>query len=220
MNRQKMVLAILLALFAVSLVVSFLRQPRLKTVDRLKYTPGMKADVPRTAGKVPDDKKLRLDLLDRGAPRFSGFRRNIFQPIFSSKATGQIAMKPVLPVPPPPAPTPPALPPPPPPPPPTPGEQAMQEVAKFTFLGFLQKDNRKTIFLSKDNEIILVKKGDKIAGKYEVATITDDALTINLLSGGDQIVIPLVENKALGAGKGAEAGAPAEERVGTRRRRR
>jgi len=71
------------------------------------------------------------------------------------------------------------------------------EMAKFTFLGFLKKDNKKTIFLHKDNEIILVKKGDKIANKYEVTNITDDVLTINSISGGGQIVIPLVENMPL-----------------------
>jgi len=71
------------------------------------------------------------------------------------------------------------------------------EMAKFTFLGFLKKDNKKTIFLHKDNEIILVKKGDKIANKYEVTNITDDALTINSISGGSQIIIPLVENMPL-----------------------
>jgi len=71
------------------------------------------------------------------------------------------------------------------------------EMAKFQFLGFLKKDNKKTIFLHKDNEIILVKKGDKIANKYEVTSITDDALIINSTLGGGQIVIPLVENKPL-----------------------
>jgi hypothetical protein len=73
----------------------------------------------------------------------------------------------------------------------------MEEVGRFTFLGFLQKENRKVIFLSRDNEIILVRKGDKIAGKYEVASITEQALTINLMGSSEQIVVPLLENRAL-----------------------
>lgn len=77
----------------------------------------------------------------------------------------------------------------------------MKDVAQFKFLGFLQKDNRKTIFLSKDNVIILVKQGDRIAGKYEVANISNEALTINLLNGSGHIVIPLVENRALGGNR-------------------
>ncbi len=72
-------------------------------------------------------------------------------------------------------------------------------MAKFTFLGFLKKDDKKTIFLAKENEILLVKKGDKIANNYQVANITDEALTINPISGEGQIVIPLVENMPLSA---------------------
>jgi hypothetical protein len=87
----------------------------------------------------------------------------------------------------------------------------MQEMAKFTFLGFLQKDNRKTIFLSRNNEIILVRQGDKIAGKYVAANITNEALTINLLNSNEQIVIPLMENKALVGSKGGAGSTPAED---------
>lgn len=70
-------------------------------------------------------------------------------------------------------------------------------MARFTFLGYLKKDNRKTVFLSKDKEILLVHQGDKIGGKYEVTSVTDNALSIRVLSDGSEIVIPLVENRPL-----------------------
>ena len=193
MNRQKVILSAVLALFAIALVYSFTHQPSLKTVATLKYTTGTTADASRQANKVQDDYKLHLELLDRELPRFSGFRRNIFQPIFHDAInTTQVVGKPTLPIPPPPMPAPAPLPPPVAAPPPR-----ESELVRFTFLGFLQQDNRKTVFLSRDKEIVLVKKGDKIAGKYEVANITNEALTINLLASGEQIVIPLVENKPL-----------------------
>ena len=72
-------------------------------------------------------------------------------------------------------------------------------MAKFTFLGFLKKEGRKTIFLSKGNEIILVKKGDKIDNRFEVTNLTDEALTITSTTESGQIVIPLVENSPLRA---------------------
>ena len=194
MNRQKVILSAVLALFAISLVYSFTHQPSQKTVATLKYTPGTTAEASRQVNRGQDDHKLHLELLDRELPRFSGFRRNIFQPIFHEEIKSPpIVGKPALPIPPPPAP---ALPPPSPPPAPAP-DPVRAEMARFTFLGFLQKDNRKIVFLSKDKEIVLARKGDKIAGKYEVANITDEALTINLPVGGEQIVIPLVENKPL-----------------------
>lgn len=194
MNRRKLALAILLVVFAVAVVYSYLRLPPQKTVAKLKYTTGMKADASRTAAKAQDEKKLRLDLLDKDQPRFSGFQRNIFRPIFTLEMKAPLyplhAGKPVLPVPPPPPPPPPYVE-------PTPAQKAMEDVGRFTFLGFLLKESRKIIFLSRDNEIILVRKGDRIAGKYEVASITDEALTINLVATGEQITVPLMENRAL-----------------------
>jgi hypothetical protein len=195
MNRQKLALVILLAIFAVAIASSFLRQPRQKTVEKLKYTTGMAADVSRAAGKVSYEKKLRLDLLDKDLPPFSGFKRNIFRPLFPAEMKPSLLSmklgKPALPIPPPRPPLPPPVE-------LTPAQKAMEDVAQFTFLGFLQKENhRKIIFLSRDNEIILVRKGDIIAGKYEVASITDEALSINLLATGEQIIVPLMENRPL-----------------------
>jgi len=72
-------------------------------------------------------------------------------------------------------------------------------MAKFTFLGFLKKDNRKTIFLTNGKEIFLVKKGDKLSGRYDVTALTDEALTITSIQDGGEIVIPLVESRPLAA---------------------
>jgi hypothetical protein len=76
-----------------------------------------------------------------------------------------------------------------------------RDMAKFTFLGFMKKDNRKTIFLSNDKDIFVVKKGDKIAGKYEVTSLTEEALTISSMQDGGEVIIPLIENKPLNAPK-------------------
>ena len=201
MNRKKMVLALLLVIFAISLAYSLLRRSQQRTLDKLKYTPSLKADYARIADRSQDGKKLRLDLLDRELPRFSGFRRNIFRPLFSEEMNlSPVASKHGLPAsPPPPAPAPqPVV--------KSPAQIAMEDVGRFTFLGYLQKGNSRTIFLSRDNEIILARKGDKIAGKYEVAAISEEVLTINLLQGGEQIVIPLQQNRALGRASASGAG--------------
>ncbi len=190
MNRQKLFLLILVVLLVSAIVYAYFRTPQQKTVERLKYVPGAPAEGKKETAKV-EEKKLNLELLDRPSPRFTGFKRNIFW-----LASAETKKKLPLPPPPPPPQLKPPSPPPPPPPPPPPSPVTI-EMAKFTFLGFLKKDNRKTIFLHKDNEIILVKKGDRIANKYEVTNITDDVLTINSISGGGQIVIPLVENMPL-----------------------
>ena len=88
-------------------------------------------------------------------------------------------------------------PPAPPPAPPTAEEIAAGEMAKFTFLGFLKNGDQKTVFLSANNEIFLAKKGTNLGPKYQVSDLTDDAITVKSLAGGRELVIPLVENKAL-----------------------
>jgi len=70
-------------------------------------------------------------------------------------------------------------------------------MARFTFLGFLVKDDRKTVFLGKNSEIFVVRKGDRIENKYVVANVSNAALTIDSTTGGGEIVIPLIENQPL-----------------------
>lgn len=209
MNRQKLILVVLLICLVGALVYSYVRMPRQQRAPKAAFTSATTARTavsPRKAApRKPvqqrgDERKLRLDLLDAQRPHFAGFRRNIFQPIFKEEVKPSRVPLPAPPVrtalPKPPPPPPVASPVQPPPPAPTP---VQQEMARFTFLGFLKKDGRKTIFLSSNNEIFLVKKGDKIAGKYEVINITDEALTIHVLADGSEIIIPLVENKPLSA---------------------
>lgn len=203
MNRKKLALFVLLIVLALAVAWSYLAAPRQKTVSTLKYAPGRPASPPRAitpaAGVKPaasaDNRTLRLDLLDQVSAGFKGYRRNIFKPVFTDEIKlmkqKAVAIKPVLlpPVQKPVVVEPPVVVP----------ETAHKVLAKFTFLGFLKKDNKKTIFISKDKDIILVKKGDTFAGRYEATAITDQALTILVTDTGEQIVIPLLENRPLAA---------------------
>jgi hypothetical protein len=78
-----------------------------------------------------------------------------------------------------------------------PSVKIQREMAQFNFLGFLKKGDRRTIFLSSSNEIFLVKKGDMIAGKYQVANITDEMLAVRSKENGIEVIIPLMENRPL-----------------------
>ena len=215
MNRQKLALFILLIILVLAIVWSYMSVPRQKTVSTLKYAPGQKQPAVKAAAAPPaviaakqtstpattgDDRTLRLDLLEREQSGFKGYRRNIFKPIFMDEIMMMmkraVAIKP--------QPIPPIVVPPPVfvPPPIAQPETLQSTLARFIFLGYLKKDNRKTIFLSKDNEIILVKKGDKFAGRYVAKSVTDQALTIVATDSGEEIVIPLLENQPLiAAGK-------------------
>lgn len=209
MNRQKLALFILLIVLALAVIWSFMSVPRQKTVSTLKYAPGQKqapalpssatpAAKPSSAPAVAGDERVvRLDLLEQDKSGFKGYRRNIFKPIFTDEIKlmklKAVAIKPP-PIPPvavlPPKVEPPVVQP----------ETLQSTLARFVFLGYLKKDNRKTIFLSKDKDIILVRKGDKFAGRYEAKSVTDQALTI-VADSGEEIVIPLLENQPLAAAR-------------------
>jgi len=72
-----------------------------------------------------------------------------------------------------------------------------RDVARFVFLGFLEAGKVTTIFLSKDDDIIIVKEGDKIVDDYIVRKITDDNIVITSLDNTASIEINLVENEPL-----------------------
>jgi len=205
MNRQKLILFILLIALVVAAIWSYWRMPRQATVATLKFAPGQRAEAPRPTspaaaavlGNHSGGRALRLDLLGREQQAFKGYRRNIFKPIFVDEfKMGKLqaaAFKPV------------ALPPPPPvtivPLQPAVVEAPKRELVKFTFLGFLKKDNRTTIFLSRDKDIFLVRKGDTFGGRFMATAITDQALTIKVNDSGEEIVIPLIEYGSLRAAK-------------------
>lgn len=194
MNRQRLILSILVILFGIAALWSYSAMPRPKTVSSLIYKPGQQAKAPVAAAGKPvsnadDGTRLKISLLDNEPADFKGYRRNVFKPVFGDelKIVKQqvVAIKP----PPPPMPAPPVA--------PVIIQPETAPLARFTFLGFLKKGSVKTIFLAKEKDILLVKKGDRVAGRYEATEISDQALTLTVADTGDEIVIPLIENRPL-----------------------
>lgn len=198
MNRQRLILFILVILFAVAALWSYSAMPRPKTVSTLGVKPVQQAkpavaSTDKTSSNADDGTRLKITLLDLEQDAFKGYRRNIFKPVFVDELK-VVKQKAVAFKPPPPkvvaAPVQPLI-----------IQPETAPLARFTFLGFLKKGSVKTIFLAKDKDILLVKKGDKIAGRYEAIDITDQALTLTVTDTGDEIVIPLIENRPLATAK-------------------
>lgn len=205
MNRKRLILFVLAILLVIAVIWSYSAIPRHKTVSTLKTSPGPQVkpaalSAKSVSGTAAESRILLLGQLEQEQPAFKGYRRNIFKPVFVDelKLVKQkaAAVKPL-----------PQLP-------ATPVKTAPVEpvqpvvtlpvsapLARFTFLGYLRKDGQRTIFLAKDKDIILVKKGDIVAGRYEASSITDQALTLLVTDTGDEIVIPLIENRPLSAVK-------------------
>lgn len=203
MNRQRLILFVLSVIFVIAAIWSYTAVPRQKTVAKLTYAPGSQAIPAATAVRAAareahDGRILNIALLEREHAYFKGYRRNIFKPVFvdEQKLLKQkaAALKPPQLPPVQAQKTAPAAP-------PVVIKPEAAALARFTFLGFLSKDSQRTIFLAKDKDILLVKKGDKVAGRYEASSITDQALTLLVTDTGDEIVIPLIENRPLAAVK-------------------
>jgi hypothetical protein len=204
MNRQRLLLAILLVIFVLAVVYSAVRFPRQKQVDKLTFVPGSAANMPKGAPSSGQESLVRLDLLQKNQAPFKGFKRNIFAPLFRDMSK----LPPVKQV----------APPPPPPPPPPPDPQAIeaarieQELAQFTYLGYLEKEKVKTVFLAQGKDIYVVKIGGKIAGQYEIKALTPEAITLQVLSSGKEVFIPVLENRPLTPSGGSRVPMPAVTR--------
>ncbi len=196
MNRQRLILFVLTILLGIAVLWSYSAIPRFKTVATgVRTAQPVKRETtvaPKTTPRSADDgTRVNTLQLDKAPSGFKGYHRNIFKPLFidEEKAVKRSAMagkqSPVI-VPPPAAVAVPVT-----------IQPEAAPLARFTFLGFLKKGSARTIFLAKEKDILLVKKGDTIAERYEASEITDRALTLTVTDTGDQIVIPLIENKPL-----------------------
>lgn len=188
MNKKKQTLAVLGLIFIMALAYAYWATPRQQRVtEREAETPPRKAKATRQVEAVGETGHLKVDLLQRQPEKFPGYARNIFRFARVRRPT-----------------------PPPPPPKPkkvvkepvkieTPKVPIGRELARFTFLGFLKKDSTRTIFLSSDDTIFLVKKGDHFGenGKFFVADLTDEVLTIRQGDDPRVITVPLIERTPL-----------------------
>jgi len=208
MNRQRLVLLILVLLLIASSLWGIFSYPRQKTVAKLTYAPGSRAVTARKSLKAKspvakqiDSRILRIDLLEN-RPVFAEYQRDIFSPLFvdretllerqaaaasaaAAAAAAEAArkarrMNPPLPVKPLPVPT---------------GIQ--NELSSFKLHGFLKKAGKKIIFLAKGQEITPVQEGTTFAGRYIATSVTDQVLILKVTGTGEEIIIPLIENEPL-----------------------
>ena len=180
MKKESKMLVALLALLLV-LFLNNLRKAEIKRVDELTYkTAQRQVSAPAVESGLPE---IETDLLTPERESFRMGKKNIFEPLsFVKKRRPRKAA--------PPKPAAKKIPPP-------MHEVVLKAIAKYTFLGFMEKGDVKTIFLTKEDEIFIVKKGDTLSGDYVVQNITDDLIEISSADGADTMTISLVENAPL-----------------------
>lgn len=189
MNRQKKTLLILLVLLLLAIGYAYLSMPAQQRAA-LKVRP--ESGVTTIGKKRPTDKKqLRVDLLEKAPTQYKGAARDIFNyapvktapaPKPKPKPTPPPVVKPVQPH-------------------PTPvvNQVVRQQLARFTFLGFLVKDGERTVFLSRGEELFLVQEGAQFGDDNQFTALTISPEKMSISQSGDErtIDIQLVEKEPL-----------------------
>lgn len=195
--RQKKLLLILIAILVLSTIYALWASPRSE-----KRVASDASDRPapvlpaQGGGDESREQGLRIEMLEPEKREYPGFERDIFGPLFAKSAPKpkpkpkpepkpvkpvvKKALEPVKK--------------------PEPVRQEVREaLARFTFLGFLDKGAQRTVFLSKSEEIFLVKEGERFGEneRFAVLEITPDILTIRQDDNPRLIQIPLVEKEPL-----------------------
>jgi hypothetical protein len=142
----------------------------------LKHVKGQTASRQSGRGASLDGLKVNIDLLTANrqqADKTFATPRNIFAPLRGEEPISQVAQGG------PPVPISPAIPPPPA---PTPEEVArqagMQELAQYRYLGYLIRGGRDQAFLSKGNDLHIVKPGETIDQRILIKAITPAGVTL------------------------------------------
>lgn len=187
MNRQKVLLTILAGMLVLALAYAFRATPRQTKISAaVARTPAAAVPAKGAHGSATaDELRVRLELLTRQDGTSPDFKRNIFH--FRQPEPKPLPISP--PTPPPAMDTAPTL----------ATEEVQRELARFTFLGFLLKEGVRTIFLSANEEIFVVKKGDRFGNnrRFLVAELTPEKLTIRQDDDPRPIIVPLVEQAPL-----------------------
>jgi len=104
--------------------------------------------------------KVRLDLLKNKKRGYGGIKKDIFSPL--RRVIPVVKPAEVQPAPPPP-------------PPPT----ALQVFTmSVRALGFVEKEKDKTVFLSKNDDLFVVKSGDLVDGRFRILSISETSIGV------------------------------------------
>ena len=193
---SKRLLGFLVPAFIVSLIYGYLQMPnqeRITTGEQRPQTRKQQATI--VNGVYP---LLRSDLLDRKSQPYPGVHRNLFGSserveeieVYIDKPASVIIPQVVV-TPSPPPPRVPSS---------SPQEVARQELSRYKFVGFFKKGENKTIFLSTEGGVLLVRKGEYIGRdrKYYVVNITDTDMELRKEGVGD-FSIKLTDQESLSA---------------------
>jgi hypothetical protein len=183
-DRKKALLALCLCLLAISVTYRILNPFRQESVANLSF--------PRTASHAPNagpkggeeqpgviDRDVWVELFLHPPVHSGEVFKNVFQrqdepvPLLGSAGSAEGGPEPG--------------------PPPEADKrlQVQEELSRFRSFGFMRGKDEKVLFLERGKDILLIREGDRIDGKYLVKSITEKQLVIRAESIGEDVRIEL-----------------------------
>jgi len=200
MNRKRMILAVLMVILAFCMLYAYIATPRLEKApprQEVKRVRSVKADSDKKEEK--SESRIDFSYLSEDVQDFPGASRDIFNfkvkrvqtkrpPVVSSPPV--VTPQEVVPIQRPVAPV----------------DVVNKSLSQFTFIGFLEKEGEKTVFLSSNGNLYLVKSGERfgVDQEFYVESIVGDILRVNHKSQGT-IELKLIEQQKLNSAVSAPA---------------
>jgi hypothetical protein len=184
-DKKKTILTICLCIFAVSLiyrVTHLYKQPKVATpiYTGEKAKSGTKKVLRKDIVASSEASTVSLDLFLNPPTHSKEAKKNIFSEQAAIEAQGKSSDKPAA------------------------GSgptiestaanaenQIKDDLSEFKSFGYAERNGQKILFLEKGTQIMLVRKGDKIEGKYLVKDITQKELTLLVIANNEIVHIDL-----------------------------
>jgi hypothetical protein len=184
-DKRKLILAVFVCLFAMSLVyrlTHIYKQPKATTLTytKEKAVTGDKKAVQKDVTTSAQAPMIKLDMFLNPPAHSRDVKKNIFSgqaaPVEHEKVSLETVTetKPVG---------------------VSPAENAEDQIkddlSAFRSFGYAERGGQKTLFIEKGKQIMLIRKGDRIEGKYIVKDITQNELTLLVIASNEIVHIDL-----------------------------
>jgi hypothetical protein len=135
-----------------------------ETIERLTYAPATKVSTGKTTLGSPDRESVMVGIMDATPGNDNTVRRDLFRPANAGQAPVESSAAS-----PPPASTPPPI---------SEIEKVQEHFRRFKAFGSYRRGEKQYLFLQRGKQVLVIKRGDRIDGKFEVIEVADKSATI------------------------------------------
>jgi len=165
MNQKQKILLGLLVTLAIALAYRLTNPFEQATVDRLTYARATKVTPANVTGTAQHQAEVRLDLLQSPPQSKVTIQRDLFRPPTPPKPSGDDKLNPPAP-----APKPRSK---------SEREKIEEHFRRFKTFGSYQHGKKIYLFLERGKQVLVVSRGDRIDGKYEITDVAEKSATIS-----------------------------------------